>query len=109
MIHQFHIIAYTEIYTQLYHPQIKIFYVADCLENQFTSHDLCDENHEQQVEPRVQALLTSVDDTPMEKVRPCDIQKLVKSLKLRKTCGLDRIPNKCLRHLPRTPLVNLTR
>jgi hypothetical protein len=34
----------------------------------------------------------------MEKVRPCDIHKLVNSLKLRKACGLDGIPNECLRH-----------
>jgi hypothetical protein len=38
---------------------------------------------------RVQALLASVDDTRLEKVQPCDIQKLVKILKLRKPCGLD--------------------
>jgi hypothetical protein len=24
--------------------------IADCLENQFTPHDLCDENHERRVE-----------------------------------------------------------
>jgi hypothetical protein len=57
---------------------------------------------------RVQALLTSVDDTELGKVRPCDIQKLAHSLKLRKVCGLDGIPNECLRHLPRRPLVHLT-
>jgi hypothetical protein len=68
----------------------------DCLENQFTSHDLCDENHEQQVETRVQALLASVDHTLLSKVRPCDIHKLANSLKLRKACGLG-IPNECLR------------
>jgi hypothetical protein len=63
--------------------------VADCLDNQFTSYDLCDENHEQQEENRVQGLLASVDDTPLGKVRPCDVHKLANSLKLRKTCGLD--------------------
>jgi hypothetical protein len=31
--------------------------VADCLENQFTLHDLCDENHKRQVEASVQTLL----------------------------------------------------
>jgi hypothetical protein len=31
--------------------------IADCLENQFTPHDLFDENHERRVEARVQALL----------------------------------------------------
>jgi hypothetical protein len=29
-------------------------------------------------------------------------------LKLRKACGIDGIPNECLRHLPRRPLVHLT-
>jgi hypothetical protein len=77
------------------------------LENQFTSHELCDENHEWWVETRVQALLTSVDNTPLWKVRPCNIHKLVNSLKLRKACGLGS-PNECLRHLPRRPLVNPT-
>jgi hypothetical protein len=56
-----------------YHPNEKANVNADCLENQFTSHDLCDEYHERQVETRVQALLVSVDDTPSGKVRPCDI------------------------------------
>jgi hypothetical protein len=63
---------------------------------------------DRQVETRVQALLASVDDTSLGEVRPCDILKLVNSLKLRKACGLDSIPNKCLGHLPRRPLVRLT-
>jgi hypothetical protein len=50
----------------------------------------------------------SVDDTPLEKVRPCDTQKLENSLKLRKAYGLDGIPNECLRHLPSRPLAHLT-
>jgi hypothetical protein len=29
-----------------YHLNEKANAIADCLENQFTSHDLCDENHE---------------------------------------------------------------
>jgi hypothetical protein len=36
--------------------------IARYLGNQFTSHDLCDENRERRVETRVQALLASVDD-----------------------------------------------
>jgi hypothetical protein len=36
----------------------------------------------------VQAVLEAADDTPLEKVRPCDKQKLIKSLKLRKSCGI---------------------
>jgi hypothetical protein len=35
--------------------------IAECLENQFTHHDLCDENHERRVKTRVQALLEAVD------------------------------------------------
>jgi hypothetical protein len=60
------------------------------------------------VEARVQALLKSVDNSPPERVRPCDVQKLAKTLKLRKACGINDIPNECLRHLPRKPLVHIT-
>jgi hypothetical protein len=45
---------------------------------------------------------------PPERTRPCDLQKIINSLKLRKSCGIDGIPNECLRHLPRRPLVYLT-
>jgi hypothetical protein len=60
------------------------------------------------VEARVQALLEAVDSDPPERIRPCNLQKLLNSLKLKKACGIDDIPNKCLRHLPRRPLVHLT-
>jgi hypothetical protein len=90
-----------------YHPNEKANAIADCLENNFTSHDLCDENHERRAETRVQVLLPSVDDTPSEKLRLCDIQELVKMLKFIKACGFDSIQNECLRYLPRRPLVHL--
>jgi hypothetical protein len=86
-----------------YHPEDKANTIADCLENQFTPHDLCDENHEERVEAGVQALLKAA-----ERVRPCDLQKLLNSLKLKKACGIDGIPNECLRHLPKRPIVHLT-
>jgi hypothetical protein len=53
----------------IYQSNEKANVTADCLENQFTSHNLCDKNHERQVETRVQALLASVADTQMGKVR----------------------------------------
>jgi hypothetical protein len=31
------------------HPEDKANAIADCLGNQFTPHDLCDENHERRV------------------------------------------------------------
>jgi hypothetical protein len=68
------------------------------LENQFAPHDLCDDNHEWQVEARVQALLEAVDNNPPE----------INSMKLRKPCGMEGIPNERLGHLPRRPLVHLT-
>jgi hypothetical protein len=58
-------------------PKEKANAIADCLEFQLTSPDLCHENHERRVEARVQALIASVEDTPLEKVGPCDIQKIV--------------------------------
>jgi hypothetical protein len=60
------------------------------------------------VEARVQALLEATDNKPPKRIRPCDLQKLSNSLKLRKACGIDGIPNECLRRLPRRPLVHLT-
>jgi hypothetical protein len=84
-----------------FHPPEKANAIADCLEIKFTPHDLCDENHERRVEAKVQALLETVDKNPPRRIRPCDLQKLIKSLKLRKACGIDGILNECLRHLPR--------
>jgi hypothetical protein len=60
------------------------------------------------METTVQAVLASVDGTPLGKVRPCDIHNLRNSLELRKVCGLDSIPNECHRHLSRRPLVHMT-
>jgi hypothetical protein len=45
-----------------FHPSGKANAIADCLENQFTHHDLCNENHERRVEARVQTLLESVEN-----------------------------------------------
>jgi hypothetical protein len=80
--------------------------IADCLENHFTPHDLCDENHERRVEAGVLALIEATENDTPEKIKPCDQLKLVSSLKLRKACGIDGIPNECLRHLPRRSLTN---
>jgi hypothetical protein len=44
-----------------FHPSEKANAIADCLEIKFTPHDLCNENHEERVEARVQALLETVD------------------------------------------------
>jgi hypothetical protein len=89
-------------------PLEKVNAIADCLGNQFTPHDLCDENHEWRMEARVQALREAVDRNHPERIRPCDVQKSIHSLKLRKACRIDGIPNECHRHLPRRPLVHLT-
>jgi hypothetical protein len=64
-----------------YHPEDKANAIADCLENQFTPHDLCDENHERRVEARAQALLEAVDSDPLIRIRSCDLQKFLNSLK----------------------------
>jgi hypothetical protein len=72
-----------------FHPSEKANAIADCLEIQFTAHDLCDENYERQVE----ALLDSVDESPAEKIKPCDLKKLINSLKLRNAFGIDGISN----------------
>jgi hypothetical protein len=91
-----------------FHPSEKANTIADSLENQSTHRDLCDENHERRVETRVQTLLEAVDSKPPERIRPCNLQQLISSLKLRKSCGIDGIPNEWLRRLPRRSLVHLT-
>jgi hypothetical protein len=59
-----------------------------------SSHTLtCDENHERQGEATVQVLLEAVDNKPPKRIRPRDLQKLINSLKFRKSCGIDGIPN----------------
>jgi hypothetical protein len=50
-----------------HHPNKKSNVTADCLESQFTSHDLRNENIEQWVETRVQGLLALVDDSLLGK------------------------------------------
>jgi hypothetical protein len=65
-------------------PSEKANAIADFLEIQFTPHELCDENHERRVEAKVQALLETVDKNPPPRIRPCDVQKSISSLKLRK-------------------------
>jgi hypothetical protein len=47
-------------------PSEKANAIADCLEIQFTPHNLCDENNEQRVEAKVQALLETVDKNPLK-------------------------------------------
>jgi hypothetical protein len=91
-----------------FQPSEKANAIANCLENQFTHHDLCDEIYEQRVGARVQTLLEAADNKPPERIRPCDLQQLISSLKLRESCGIDGIPNECLRQLPRRPVVHLT-
>jgi hypothetical protein len=92
----------------IHHLNEKANAIMNCTEDQFTSHDLCEENHEGRVETRAQALLASAEDTMLGNIRPCDIHKFVNSLKLRNACGLDGFPNKCLKHVPRIPLVHVT-
>jgi len=45
-------------------PLEKANAISECLENQFTQYDLCEENHEMEVEARVQALSEAVDNSP---------------------------------------------
>jgi hypothetical protein len=59
-------------------------------------------------EPACKTAVNWVTLTPSKRIRPCDLQKIMISLKLKKACGIDDIPNEYLRHLPRRTLVYLT-
>jgi hypothetical protein len=65
-------------------PLEKANVIADCLENQFSPQDLCEDYHKWQVVARIQALFKATDNNPPHRVRPCDVQKIIKSLKLKK-------------------------
>ena len=69
---------------------------------------MCEENDEQRVEARIQALRKSIDDNTFNQIKPSYVLKLIKLLKKGKARGIDGIPNECLRHLPRRPLVHST-
>jgi hypothetical protein len=47
-----------------FHPSEEANAITDCLENKYTHHDLCDENHERRLEARVEVLLEDVDNKP---------------------------------------------
>jgi hypothetical protein len=64
-----------------FHSSEKANAIADSLEIQFTPHDLYDENHERRLKAKIQAQLETVDKRPPKRIRPCDLQKLINSLK----------------------------
>jgi hypothetical protein len=66
-----------------------------------TTFELFGDINELRVVSRGQVLISSLDDSPLGKVRPCKIRKLENSLNLIKACRLDDIPNKFHRHIPR--------
>jgi hypothetical protein len=47
-------------------PLEKAIAIAECLEIQFTPHELCHKNHEWQEEDKVQALPETVDKKPLK-------------------------------------------
>jgi hypothetical protein len=56
--------------------------IADCLEKQFTPNKLCDENHERQVEARVEALLEAEDNDPPRKSKTMRLTEINKFLEI---------------------------
>jgi hypothetical protein len=103
--------ASTAIHSPLgpvFYPNEKANVIANYLEYLFTPHKVRDTEHKRRVEAQVQTLLTTVDENPPVKLRPCDVSKEIRSLKLGKACGIYGIPNDCLRHFPRRYLVHVT-
>jgi len=68
----------------------------------------CGESHERLLVATVEALLLTVNSDSPERLGPCDVQTLINSHQLGKACGIDGIPNECLRHIPRRLLVHIT-
>jgi hypothetical protein len=57
---------------------------------------------------QVEALLAIVHEDITLNFRTCDVSKEIQSMKLGKARGFEGIPNECIRHLPRRPLLNIT-
>jgi hypothetical protein len=76
----------------VFYPNEKAHVIANYLETLFTPHKVCDTDHEQRLEARVQYLLNTVDENPPVKFRPCDVSKEIRSLKLGEACGNYGIP-----------------
>jgi hypothetical protein len=56
--------------------------VADCLENQFTVHALCDCEHRQQLEAELEVLLTAAHEHIPVNFCLCDVSKEIQFFKL---------------------------
>jgi hypothetical protein len=92
----------------IFYPIDKANRIADCLENKFREHDLCNCERRRHAEAQVEdPVATADEDTPVN-FWPCDVSKDIQSLKLEMACGFDGIPNECLRHLPKRRIVHLT-
>jgi hypothetical protein len=63
----------------MFYPIDKANMVADCLENQFKAHDLCDCDHRRHVEAEVEALLGTVNEDIPVNFRPCDVSEEIHS------------------------------
>jgi hypothetical protein len=57
----------------IFYPIDKANIVADCTENQFRAHDLCD--YRRHVEDQVEALLATVDEDIPHNFLRCDVSK----------------------------------
>jgi hypothetical protein len=91
----------------IFYPIDKANIIAGCLETS-SERDLCDCDHRRHVEGEVGALLATVNEEIPVKFKPYGVSKEVHSLKLGKACIFDGIPNECVRHLPRGPLMYFT-
>jgi hypothetical protein len=59
----------------IFYPINKANIIADCSENLFRVHDLCDCDHRQHVEAEVEALLAIIDEDILVNFRPYDVSK----------------------------------
>jgi hypothetical protein len=50
----------------VFYSNERAYLIENCLENLFSSHKVCDTDHERRVEARVQALLNTVDELPTQ-------------------------------------------
>jgi hypothetical protein len=62
-------------------PYGKANAIAGCLENRFTHNELCEEHYERWVEALVKDVLQIEDGAPSERIRTCEMKRLIISLR----------------------------
>jgi hypothetical protein len=61
----------------MFNPIDKLNIIAECLDNQFRAHDLCENDHRRHLEAQLESLLAIIDEDFLVNFRSYDISKYI--------------------------------